>query len=153
MRTCCSYTRHGDLYAHGTKRRLRGDAGTPRWQLYSIYRVATEPDWGRTDAGQDAIAAIILEEILDDRRWDDAFARSQDQLGRLSRDEKLAALDLIWQDLATDAQSFASPDWHAKIIANRLENPRPGQALALVEAKAEIREALDARRAAGGSPP
>jgi hypothetical protein len=36
------------------------------------------------DAGQDAIAAIILEEIADDRRWDDAFARSQDQLGRLA---------------------------------------------------------------------
>ena len=36
------------------------------------------------DVGQDAIAAIILEEIADDRRWDDAFARSQDQLGRLA---------------------------------------------------------------------
>ncbi|MGO8744603.1 MAG: hypothetical protein ACLQNE_01315 [Thermoguttaceae bacterium] len=36
------------------------------------------------DAGQDAIGAIILEEIAYDRRWDDAFARSQDQLGRLA---------------------------------------------------------------------
>jgi hypothetical protein len=36
------------------------------------------------DSGQDAIAAIILEEIADDRRWADAFARSQDQLGRLA---------------------------------------------------------------------
>jgi hypothetical protein len=36
------------------------------------------------DAGQNAIAAIILEELADDRRWDDAFARSQDQLGRLA---------------------------------------------------------------------
>jgi hypothetical protein len=36
------------------------------------------------DAGQDAIAAIILEEIADYRRWDDAFARSQDQLERLA---------------------------------------------------------------------
>jgi hypothetical protein len=36
------------------------------------------------DADQDAIAAIILEEIADDRRWDDAFARSQDQLERLA---------------------------------------------------------------------
>ena len=70
-------------------------------------------------------------------------------IGSLTRDEKLAAMDLIWRDLATDAQSFASPDWHAKIIANRLENPSPGQALGLVEAKAEIREAIDARRASG----
>ncbi len=35
-------------------------------------------------ANQDAIAAIILEELADDRRWDDAFAGSQDQLGRLA---------------------------------------------------------------------
>jgi hypothetical protein len=37
--------------------------------------------------GQDAIAALILEEIDDEQRWDDAFARSQTQLGRLA--EKL----------------------------------------------------------------
>lgn len=36
------------------------------------------------DVGQDAIAAIILEEIADERRWDEAFARSQAQLGRLA---------------------------------------------------------------------
>jgi hypothetical protein len=36
------------------------------------------------DVAQDAIAAIILEEIADERRWDEAFARSQAQLGRLA---------------------------------------------------------------------
>ena len=35
-------------------------------------------------AGQDAIAAIILEELADERRWDEAFARSQPQLDRLA---------------------------------------------------------------------
>jgi len=42
---------------------------------------------------QDAIAARILEEIADERRWDEAFARSQDQLGRMAervRQEVLA---------------------------------------------------------------
>jgi hypothetical protein len=33
---------------------------------------------------QDAIAARILEEIADERRWDEAFARSEDQLGRMA---------------------------------------------------------------------
>jgi len=33
---------------------------------------------------QDAIAAIILEELADERRWDEAFAGSQDQLSRLA---------------------------------------------------------------------
>ena len=33
---------------------------------------------------QDAIAALILEEIADERRWEEAFARSQDKLGKLA---------------------------------------------------------------------
>jgi len=33
---------------------------------------------------QDAIAAIILEEIADDRKWDETFARSQEQLSKLA---------------------------------------------------------------------
>jgi hypothetical protein len=37
-----------------------------------------------TDPDQDAIAAMILDELADERRWDLAFARSQEQLGRLA---------------------------------------------------------------------
>ena len=33
---------------------------------------------------QDAIAALIFDQIADDRAWDQAFARSQDQLARLA---------------------------------------------------------------------
>jgi hypothetical protein len=33
---------------------------------------------------QDAIAAMILDEIADERLWDEAFARSQEQLTRLA---------------------------------------------------------------------
>jgi len=33
---------------------------------------------------QDAIAGVILDELADERRWDEAFARSQEQLGRLA---------------------------------------------------------------------
>jgi hypothetical protein len=33
---------------------------------------------------QDAIAALILDELADDKRWDEAFARSQDQLARVA---------------------------------------------------------------------
>ena len=36
------------------------------------------------DAEQDAIAAIILEEIEDDRRWDEALARSPGKLAALA---------------------------------------------------------------------
>ena len=36
------------------------------------------------DESQDAIAALILQQIADDHAWDEAFAGSQDQLGRLA---------------------------------------------------------------------
>lgn len=35
-------------------------------------------------AEQDTIAAVILDEITDERRWDEAFAQSQDQLSGLA---------------------------------------------------------------------
>jgi hypothetical protein len=67
-------------------------------------------------------------------------------IGSLSRDEKLAAMDLIWRDLAADPQSFVSPPWHERTIADRLNNPAPGKGLPLAEAKAELKDAIDARR-------
>jgi hypothetical protein len=33
---------------------------------------------------QDSIAALILEEIEDNNRWDESFARSPDQLAKLA---------------------------------------------------------------------
>ena len=39
---------------------------------------------GLPPAEQDAIAALILDEIADERLWDEAFARSQEQLSRLA---------------------------------------------------------------------
>lgn len=37
-----------------------------------------------SDEDQDAIAAIMLEILVDERRWDLAFAASQDKLARLA---------------------------------------------------------------------
>ena len=33
---------------------------------------------------QDAVAAILLEELASERRWSEAFAKSQDSLARLA---------------------------------------------------------------------
>lgn len=33
---------------------------------------------------QDAIAALILDELADEKRWDAAYARSQDKLAQLA---------------------------------------------------------------------
>ena len=35
-------------------------------------------------AEQDAIAALILDELADEQRWQESFSRSQDQLTRLA---------------------------------------------------------------------
>ncbi|MBA3316343.1 MAG: hypothetical protein M3552_18385 [Planctomycetota bacterium] len=39
----------------------------------------------RPSADQDAIAALILDELEDDKRWDESFAGSQDKLAALVR--------------------------------------------------------------------
>jgi hypothetical protein len=36
------------------------------------------------EAEQDAIASLILDELSDERRWQESFACSQDQLARLA---------------------------------------------------------------------
>jgi len=38
----------------------------------------------RPDLEQDTIAAMILEELADEQRWQESFARSQVQLARLA---------------------------------------------------------------------
>jgi hypothetical protein len=35
-------------------------------------------------AQQDAIAAVILDELADEQQWDEAFARSQDKLAKMA---------------------------------------------------------------------
>ena len=38
------------------------------------------------DEQQDAIAALILAEIKSERRWEEAFAQSQDELAKLAEE-------------------------------------------------------------------
>ena len=45
--------------------------------LTEVYKLSPEK--------QDAIAAIILEELENEQRWDKAFADSQDQLAQLAQ--------------------------------------------------------------------
>ena len=45
--------------------------------LIAVYKLPSEK--------QDAIAAVIPEELEDDQRWDEAFAASQDKLAQLAQ--------------------------------------------------------------------
>jgi hypothetical protein len=67
-------------------------------------------------------------------------------LGSLSHDEKLAAMDLLWEDLSADPGLFVSPQWHERVLADRLANPAPGSPLGIAAAKAEVKKSPDARR-------
>lgn len=35
---------------------------------------------------QDALAALLLEEMASEKRWEEAFARSQDQLSKMAKE-------------------------------------------------------------------
>jgi hypothetical protein len=45
---------------------------------------AIEKVQGLPDVEQDVIAALILEELADEQRWEESFACSQEQLGKLA---------------------------------------------------------------------
>ena len=73
----------------------------------------------------------------------------ESMLSGLSHSEKLAAMDLLWRDLSSEPSRYVSPKWHERIIVDRLANPASGESLSLNDAKAEVKEGLDARRTQG----
>jgi hypothetical protein len=67
-------------------------------------------------------------------------------VGSLTHDEKLQAMELIWQELAKTSPAYPSPAWHEEVLANRLSNPASDSALGLDDAKTEIMANVNARR-------
>lgn len=45
----------------------------------------------------------------------------------MSKTERLMTIDLIWSTLAESAVDIPSPDWHEKILSNRLAKVEAGQ--------------------------
>ena len=69
----------------------------------------------------------------------------ESMISGMNHDEMLQAMDLIWSKLSTDSTRFVSPEWHERIISDRLANPS-GDSLPLAEAKAQVMERLNERR-------
>ena len=40
-------------------------------------------------------------------------------LEKMSVEEKIQAMETIWDDLCSRANSLASPDWHGEVLAER----------------------------------
>ena len=67
-------------------------------------------------------------------------------LSSLSHNEKLVAMDLLWRDLSREPSNYVSPEWHERVLADRLANPASGKSLPLKAAQTEVKDRLDARR-------
>lgn len=53
--------------------------------MTSLLQQALQEIEKRTDAEQDAIAALILEELADEARWEQAFAKAPEKLAALAQ--------------------------------------------------------------------
>jgi hypothetical protein len=72
--------------------------------MTSLLKKAFDRASGLPEDEQDALASILLEEMESERRWDEAFQRSRDQLASLARealaeDERGETLPLDEDDL------------------------------------------------------
>ena len=63
-------------------------------------------------------------------------------LGQMSVDEKLRALERIWEDLCRDESAVPSPSWHRDVVEAREARLRAGaeDVVDWDEAKRRIRE-------------
>ena len=73
-------------------------------------------------------------------------------IGGMTREEKLAALDIIWEQLAAEPSSFVSPAWHEQVLQERLQWPDPAPRISLAEARKQVEESIHASRTTSRSP-
>ncbi len=66
-------------------------------------------------------------------------------LDEMTLHEKLAAMELLWEDLARSPEKVESPEWHKDILDARRQRVAGGMAQFTdwEQAKAEIREKLN----------
>jgi hypothetical protein len=70
-------------------------------------------------------------------------------LASLTPSEKLAAMNILWQDLSANPNGFASPDWHGDVLADRIANPSNEPRLPIDAAIEDVKDRLNARRTQG----
>ena len=65
-------------------------------------------------------------------------------LKEMTLEEKLAAMELLWDDIARSPESIESPDWHKDILDERRQRVGEGKAQFTdwETAKTEIRKKL-----------
>ncbi len=63
-------------------------------------------------------------------------------IGRLTRTEKVRAMEELWADLSRLEDEYPSPEWHGDVLRDRDEALKEGKEefVAWEEAKRELRE-------------
>ncbi len=63
-------------------------------------------------------------------------------IGKMSRDEKLRAMEELWADLSRSAEEYPSPDWHGEVLRDREAALKAGkdEFVPWEEAKRRLRE-------------
>lgn len=69
-----------------------------------------------------------------------------DDLNKLSAGEKLAVIEYLWSNLEVEVDELPSPDWHADVLRDRLDNPSPEPPLSLEDAISRIKDRVRARQ-------
>ena len=69
---------------------------------------------------------------------------------RMTVDERLQAMELLWTSLTRTPDDVASPDWHGEVLAGRLPKIKRGEGefLTLADAKARLQKPTAMRRGA-----
>jgi hypothetical protein len=66
-------------------------------------------------------------------------------LDKMTTEDKLAAMELLWDDLCRSPESVPPPPWHEEVLAGREKRVREGKAKFsdLAEVKGRIRKSLE----------
>jgi hypothetical protein len=67
-------------------------------------------------------------------------------IANLSLEDRRNALELIWASFARDSDAYTPPEWHGRVLADRLKNPSPENVLSLGEAMKDVRRRVNERR-------
>ncbi|MCE5335719.1 MAG: addiction module protein [Desulfobacteraceae bacterium] len=67
------------------------------------------------------------------------------QLDKMTTEDKLAAMELLWDDFCRNPESVPSPPWHADVLSGREKKVLEGKAKFsdLAAVKARIRKSLE----------
>ena len=49
------------------------------------------------------------------------------RLDKMTREDKLRAMEALWADLSRDDAQIESPAWHGEVLRERAENVRTGK--------------------------